>query len=178
MKKILGLTIAFLLIVSLSVIGAWAYFLDTEVSTGNTLAAGTLDLSWTNESGVPLPFNVSSIAPGETVEARISINNNGTLQLRYAMTTDVVSGTTLANQLQCRLYDYENSIDLYNGSLSGAHIGDQSQGQQAGDRLVDGNSADYLAIEITLPADTGNEYQGLSTNVTFNFIAEQTVNNP
>ena len=178
MKKILGLTIALLLIISLSGIGIWAYFLDTETSTANILAAGTLDLSWTSESGVPLPFNVDSMAPGETVEARVSIRNNGTLQLRYAMTTDVVSGTTLADQLQCRLYDYENSIDLYNGSLSGAHIGDQSQGQQTGDRLVDGNSADYLAIEITLPADTGNEYQGLSTNVTFNFIAEQTVNNP
>ena len=178
MKKILGLSIAFLLIIGLAGIGTWAYFLDIETSTANTLAAGTLDLSWTNESGVPLPFNVDSIAQGETVEARISINNNGTLQLRYAMTTDVVSGTTLADQLQCRLYDYENSVDLYNGSLSGAHIGDSAQGQQEGDRLVDGSSEDYLAIEITLPADTGDEFQSLSTNVTFNFIAEQAVNNP
>ncbi len=177
MKKILGLTIACLLIIGLCGVGTWAYFLDTETSTDNTLAAGTLDLSWTNESGVPLPFNVDPIAPGETVEARVSINNTGSLQLRYAMTTDVVSGTALADQLQCRLYDYQNSVDLYNGSLSGAYIGDPSKGQQPGDRSVGGGSADYLAIEITLPAGTGNEFQGLSTNVTFNFTAEQTANN-
>ena len=178
MKKILGLTIASLLIIGLCGVGTWAYFLDTETSTDNTLAAGTLDLSWTNASGVPLPFNVDSIAPGETVEARITINNTGSLQLRYAMTTDVVSGTAMANQLQCRLYDYQNSVDLYNGSLSGAYFGDPAQGQQTGDRTVDGGSQDYLAIEITLPASTGNEFQGLTTNVTFNFIAEQVANNP
>jgi len=167
-----------LLIIGLCGVGTWAYFLDTETSTDNTLAAGTLDLSWTNESGVPLPFNVDSMAPGDTVEARISVRNTGNLGLRYAMTTDVVLGQTLADQLQCRLYDYVNGIDLYNGSLSGAHIGNSAQGQQAGDRIVAGGSVDYLAIEVTLPAGTGDEYQGLTTNVTFNFIAEQTANNP
>ena len=178
MKKILGLTVAILLIVGLCSIGTWAYFLDTESSTGNTLAAGTLDLSWTNESGVPLPFDVDSMAPGDTVEARISVRNTGSLGLRYTMTTDVASGQTLADQLQCRLYDYANGIDLYNGSLNGAYIGDSTQGQQTGDRIVAGGSVDYLAIEVTLPADTGNEYQGLTTDVNFDFIAEQTTNNP
>ena len=178
MKKILGLTIASLLIIALCAVGTWAYFMDTETSTGNSLSAGTLDLSWTNQEGVPLPFNVDAMAPGDTTEARISVNNTGNLQLRYAMTTDVISGTPMANQLQCRLYDYQTSVELYNGPLSEAHIGNAAQGQQTGDRIVNGSSQDHLAIEITLPASTGNEFQGLSTNVTFNFIAEQTTNNP
>ena len=177
MKKILGLAVAALLFIGIAGIGTWAYFLDTEASTDNTLAAGTLDLSLTNESGVPLPFNVGSIAPGETVESRVSIGNEGSLQLRYAMITDVVVDSSLADQLQCRLYDYANGTDLYNGSLRGAHIGDPSQGRQKGDRVLDGGSEDYLAIEVTLPADTGNEFQGLSTSVTFSFIAEQTAHN-
>jgi len=178
MKKILGLIIASLLIIAICTVGTWAYFSDTETSTGNSLSTGTLDLSWTNQEGVPLPFNAGNMAPGDTVEARISINNNGNLQLRYVMTTDVNSGTPMANQLQCRLYDYATSVDLYNGSLNGAHFGDSSLGQQAGDRILNSGSTDYLAIEITLPADTGNNFQGKTTNVTFNFIAEQTVNNP
>lgn len=176
MKKILGLTIAVMLAISFCSIGTWAFFADTEISSGNTLTTGTLDLSWTNASGVPLPFNVGSIAPGETVEARINVNNNGNIQLRYAMTINVVSGATLADQLQCHIYDYNTSTDLYNGSLSSTHFGDPSQGQQDGDRLVAGGSVDHLAIAITMPADTGDEYQGLNTNITFNFIAEQTVN--
>ena len=270
MKKILGLTLASLLIIAICAVGTWAYFMDTETSTGNSLSAGTLDLSWTNQEGVPLPFNTGNMAPGDTTEARISVNNTGNLQLRYAMTTDVVSGTAMANQLQCRLYDYTistsgftetstlafssgkktraavidatngyayfgtdddpgkvvkinlsdftevstltfssgtktraavidtangyayfgtdddpgkvvkinlNSGELYNGPLSGAYIGNSAQGQQTGDKTLNSSSQDYLAIEITLPASTGNEFQGLSTNITFNFIAEQTTNN-
>ncbi|MCK4723586.1 MAG: SipW-dependent-type signal peptide-containing protein, partial [Dehalococcoidia bacterium] len=34
MKKILGLTIAFMLLISMGSIGTWAYFQDTETSTG------------------------------------------------------------------------------------------------------------------------------------------------
>jgi predicted ribosomally synthesized peptide with SipW-like signal peptide len=43
MKKIIGLTIAAILIIGLVGVGTWAYFGDTEVSSGS-LAAGTLDL--------------------------------------------------------------------------------------------------------------------------------------
>ena len=45
MKKILGLTIAALMVMGLVGGGTWAYFSDTEVSTGNTIEAGTLNLT-------------------------------------------------------------------------------------------------------------------------------------
>jgi len=41
MKRIIGLTIAFMLSLGMSGIGTWAYFSDVETSTGNQLAAGT-----------------------------------------------------------------------------------------------------------------------------------------
>ena len=44
MKKIIGLTIAALLITGLIAGGTFAYFNDTEASTGNTFTAGTLNL--------------------------------------------------------------------------------------------------------------------------------------
>jgi spore coat-associated protein N len=44
MKKIIGLTIAALLIIGLVGGGTFAYFSDTEASNGNTLTAGTLNL--------------------------------------------------------------------------------------------------------------------------------------
>jgi len=45
MKKILGLTVAALLVMALVGGGTWAYFSDVETSTGNTLTAGTMNLT-------------------------------------------------------------------------------------------------------------------------------------
>ncbi len=44
MKKILGLSVAAMMIMALVGGGTWAYFSDTEITTGNTFAAGTVDL--------------------------------------------------------------------------------------------------------------------------------------
>lgn len=44
MKKIIGLSIAIVLIIGLVAGGTWAYFSDTETVTGNSLTAGTIDL--------------------------------------------------------------------------------------------------------------------------------------
>lgn len=44
MKKILGLTLAALLITTIAVSGTWAYFSNNETSQDNTLTAGTLNL--------------------------------------------------------------------------------------------------------------------------------------
>ena len=55
MKKILGLSIAVLLVTGLVVGGTLAYFSDTETSTGNLFTAGTIDLEvngtnpWTSD---------------------------------------------------------------------------------------------------------------------------------
>ena len=50
MKKIIGLTIAIVLAVGIFGVATFAYFTDTETSTGNTFTAGTLDLK-TNDAG-------------------------------------------------------------------------------------------------------------------------------
>jgi len=42
MKKIIGLSIAALLIIGIVAVGTYAYFSDTAASTGNTWTAGTL----------------------------------------------------------------------------------------------------------------------------------------
>ena len=51
MKKILGLTVAALLVIGLVGGGTWAYFSDTEESTGNVFSSGTLDLGLANSGG-------------------------------------------------------------------------------------------------------------------------------
>jgi spore coat-associated protein N len=44
MKKIIGLTLAAIMVMTLVGVGTWALFSDTETSAGNTFTAGTLNL--------------------------------------------------------------------------------------------------------------------------------------
>ena len=68
------MSLATIAIVSVVAVGATrAYFVDTESVTGNTFAAGSLDLELDN--AVSLPFNVSNIVPGDTGEGKITLTN-------------------------------------------------------------------------------------------------------
>ena len=65
MKKIVGLTLALVLVIGLVGAGTYAYFSDTESSTGNTLTAGTLDLNIDGGDIAVTTFDVSDVAPGD-----------------------------------------------------------------------------------------------------------------
>jgi len=82
MKKILGLTVAALLVMGLVGGGTWAYFSDPETMTGNTFAAGTLDLTvnaenpWTTGA-----ISVSDLWPGKhSGNTTITCTNTGNLE--------------------------------------------------------------------------------------------------
>jgi spore coat-associated protein N len=72
MKKILGLTIAAILVIGLVGGGTWAFFSDTEETTGNIFSAGTLDLGLANSGGTnptgstTATFTASDLYPGST----------------------------------------------------------------------------------------------------------------
>ncbi|MBA7649905.1 hypothetical protein ES703_57704 [subsurface metagenome] len=83
MKKILGLTVAALLVMGLIGGGTWAYFTDVETSTGNTFAAGTLDLEVDTENpwtSTAIDNSATPMKPGETfTPVGIACKNVGTL---------------------------------------------------------------------------------------------------
>ena len=56
--------------------------------------------------------------------------------------------------------------------------GNTAQGSQAGDRTLAGAAAESLCFAWSMPGSSGNGFQGAATTATFNFSAEQTVNNP
>jgi len=72
-KKILGLTIAIVLITGLVAVGTFAYFSDTEVSAGNSFTAGTIDLAEIGET-----IRIPDIKPCLTTEwGYITLHNAG-----------------------------------------------------------------------------------------------------
>jgi len=154
--------------------GAMALFTDQETSAGNAFTAGTLDLALTDNN--PLPFSVSAMAPGDSASGTLDIDNSGTLELRYAMTTTGDGTSTLDEQLDCEIK--QGATTLYSGKLSSAVIGDPTQGAQAGDRTLGASGSETLTFTVSMPIDTDNSYQGDTCTVAFVFDAEQTKNNP
>ena len=174
MKRILG-SLMIIAVVAASITGgAMALFTDQETSAGNTFTAGTIDLALTN--GSPLPFSVSAMAPGDNVTGTLDVDNSGTLDLRYAMTTTGDGSSILDEQLDLEIK--QGATTLYSGKLSSGAIGDPTQGAQAGDRALSASGSETLTFIVSMPLSTDNSYQGLTCTVAFVFDAEQTDNNP
>jgi len=80
MKKILGLTIAALLVMGLVGGGTWAYFSDVETTGTNVLTAGTLNLNVDATDPFTLNISVPALTPGTTGNAaNWTILNDGTI---------------------------------------------------------------------------------------------------
>ena len=65
-KKIIGLVIAAVALAGSVGSGTWAYFSDTEQSTGDSLCAGTLDLNIDSGNTAGNTFSVTAVAPGDS----------------------------------------------------------------------------------------------------------------
>jgi predicted ribosomally synthesized peptide with SipW-like signal peptide len=90
MKKIIGLSIAALLIIGIVGVGTFAYFSDTAASTGNTWTAGTLTLGLvttgaaTNATASVSPagsinnsMQFTNVVPGSSGTITWTLNNTG-----------------------------------------------------------------------------------------------------
>lgn len=181
-RKVLGLAALGLAATSL-VTGAMslALFTDTAAVGANAFTAGTIDISTTPTSAF---LTLSPIMPGDTVNASLVVNNAGTGQLRYAMTSASTNdGKNLRDQMtlvikelgtNCATFD---GATLYTGTLAAALIGNPAQGNQTDDRTLNGGANETLCFRAALDISTDNTFQGATTTTTFTFSAEQTANN-
>jgi camelysin-like metallo-endopeptidase len=162
-----------------------AVWTDSQAVTGNTFSTGSVDISTSPTSAL---VTLSGMVPGDKVTAPLTVQNAGTLQLRYAMTTGISGSTTLSDGLELQIkstvttcsnagFDTDGT-SLYNSTLTSGAIGSAAQGAQAGDRTLDGSASEVLCFQVRLPSSASSTLQGLSTTATFTFAAEQTTNNP
>jgi hypothetical protein len=170
--------LAILLSSSLATLGAGALSLAVFTDSAAT------DGSWTTGTiilGVQpaTAFNVTGVMPGDSGSRDITVQNNGSARLRYAMTT---AGTgALADQLNLKVTAgtcAAPGATLYDNALSGAVIGDPATGDQGADREVAATGSDALCFAWSLPKSTDDTFQGVTGSAVFTFDAEQTVHNP
>lgn len=192
MKKVVISLLVIGVVAAVALIGAIALFTSSETNPSNSFSTGTVDLAI---NPVTAMFTVSNMAPGDVEYSGIQLTNNGTLELRYAMTTTDDDTSTLDEQLDLTIDvvtedgddniwytsdDVVGEANVYgaDGVLATAAIGDPTQGPNAGDRTLAASGSERLRFKVTLPLSTGNAYQGTTCTVAFVFDAEQTANNP
>jgi len=164
-----------------------AVFTDSDSVSGNAFSTGNVDISNSPTSAV---VSLTDMAPGDSIVAPLTVSNDGSLELRYAITSTTTEGV-LAAQLDMTIksgvsscnaggFDSDGS-QLYSGdigSVSGINVvGDPAQGDDSGDRTLAASASEALCIKVALPLATDNSYQNISTTASFAFAADQTANN-
>lgn len=173
---------------ALFTIASLALFTDQATNTGNAFSTGNVDIAVTPATAV---VTMPAMAPGDQVTEPLDVQNNGTLELRYAATSTTTEDA-LAAELVLTIKSGVTTCDnanwtatgtvLYSGVLGSTAttslFGSNAQGADAGDRVLAAGASETLCFNVTLPLAAPNTVQGLSTTATFAFDAEQTANNP
>ena len=190
-RRLLGVLV--LLILLIPSVGAsyltFALFTDQETVTAD-FTTGTIDLDGTKIDALVL--TTSALMPGDTITDDVVVENDGTAQLRYAMTTSSTNADSKALRdaltLTIKTVDvttpltpcdnFDGASTLYNGVLgtTTAKFGNPNQGSDSGDRTLNAGANETLCFRVSLPSGTGNSSQGATTTTTFTFDAEQTAN--
>jgi hypothetical protein len=185
----IGFLVASFLTVAVVVSGA--LFTEDEAVGNNLFTTGTVNIATTPATAV---IAMDTMVPGDAITQGLDVHNAGTAQLRYSLSSTTTENV-LAAQLDLTIWDEAAEADagttcsgtvpgtvLYGpgdlGSTTGINLlGNPSQGNHTGDRVLSANVHDYLCFKVSLPASTGNSFQGVATTSTLNFHAEQTTNN-
>ena len=189
-KRILGLTIAFILLIGMTGIGTWAYFSDVETSTGNVLAAGTLDLKTDDVDGVSQTLLATNMAPGDTVGPETIILKNigsvegSTLDLAFTYVESDsspnpadMSANATAAVIEVLTLSY-NENDLL-GSVSDNNtngykdVEDLKNADLSGQSSINASASKNFEIAVQLRSDANKDFQADGIDVTMTFILNQ-----
>jgi predicted ribosomally synthesized peptide with SipW-like signal peptide len=191
-RRLLGLLIGALGVLSLSAGQlSLAVFTDQETVTG-TFSSGSVILDDVKIDALTL--SAAGMVPGDTVTDDVVVENDGSVELRYALSTTSTNPETKALRdvltLTVKTIDVTTPgtpCDDFDGTsvlaatvlgASGAGFGNPAIGAHAGDRVLAAAANETLCFRMSLPFATGNAYQAATTTTTFTFDAEQTANNP
>jgi len=188
-KKILGLTIAFVLFIGGAGVGTWAYFSDTETST-NQLTAGTLDLKTDDDDSVAQTLYATSMTPGDTVgPSTIVLKNNGsvdgsTLDIAFSYVESDGSPNTVnksaddtAAVMEVTTLNYGGASLL--GSVNDANsnsykdVYDLANADLTGQSGLTASATKNFEIAVQLRSETSNDFQADGITVTMTFTLNQ-----
>ncbi|MFC1976780.1 TasA family protein [Chloroflexota bacterium] len=162
MKRILGLTIAFILLIGMTGIGAWAYFTDVESPTGNVMAAGTLDLKTDDVDGVTQTLFATNLEPGDNVTAEtITLKNIGTVAgATLDLSFSYVESDSSPNPVDMSADATAAIVELTTLNYDGSSLLDS---------VSDNNTNGYKDIEDLRNTDNLSGQSGINASASKNF---------
>ena len=208
MSHILGLQTRWILIGLMAIGGlaavlgtaSQAIWTDTDDVDANDFATGSVSLTTSPTSAIWTA--VSDAMPGDiSGTGSLTVTNDGTAELRYAVTGGNVGDAELPAGMKLRIgeegttpgceFPYHDAAgadttlsddaQLFTGTLdTTVLIGSTVQGPDSGDRVLLGGVSDneVLCFAVVLPEAAANTLQGKTNVTTFTFDSEQTANNP
>lgn len=192
---ILGITALTLTSISAATMFSLALFTDQQTDD-STFTTGTIALNAAAISAMNL--TVSDMMPGDTTRGPVTVQNDGSVELRYAIsqasTNDDAKDLRDTLTLEVRTADTGDDAFATDGDYcddgsgtqihapaamgaSGNVVGDPTAGFNSGDRALGAGISEVLCFYVSMPIEAGNALQGSATTTTFTFDAEQTANN-
>jgi len=197
MRRILASLMMIALIGALIGGGVYAVFSDTETSSGNQFAAGTLDLTVDDQNPwASVKINVPAMKPGNSGAVTCKLTNAGTIDgatLSVDLTNLVNSaGTTPEPEPTPDLGELSANMDIVlwvdngaGGGVAGNGIQDGTEATlytgklnaEAGPYSVTGGlsagATTYVGISYSIAGSVGNEIQGDSCTFNIVFVLNQ-----
>jgi predicted ribosomally synthesized peptide with SipW-like signal peptide len=163
-KKILGLTVALLLLAGIASIGTWAYFTDTATSSNNVLLAGTLDLSPVTDGAGPAgKYTVTAggnnvngkvvfqkLYPGESGNITWVLTDTGSLPGTLTLISSVTFNENGSNEIESAVpgnnCDGNGDLDTYMGVKLQRGVGINQAGASANLTYLLGSPSCYATF--------------------------------
>ncbi|CDQ19092.1 LPXTG-motif cell wall anchor domain-containing protein [Halobacillus karajensis] len=118
-----------------------------------------IDLSTSHER----VMDIENFKPGDYAVRTFTVNNDGTENFHYTVTAAHKGGSEkLFNQLTF-------TLEIRGEQVFAGHLSDF---EKITGRRLTGKSSDEISLRVEFPYESGNEFQGLATEVGFTFIAE------
>lgn len=167
--------------------GTFAAFSDTENSNGNSVTAGTLDLTVDSGQGPVEVLSLSDVVPGDSDSGTVTLANNGNVNGTLSVAIDqITSNENGTNDPETEAGDSGSSdgvelesavtvtISLASTQLISDTINNLSDGQSlaSGETLNAGNSKD-LRLDYTVNSGAGNNIQSDSVSMDLDFTLTQ-----
>lgn len=127
-------------------------------------------------------FNTSNLMPGDVRYEELTISNDGSLDLRYTLTTHATNpdGKNLAGQLDAEARKVSRTCDAASFAAATDTIAPASKLDVVAstrERMLGAGTTETVCFRVSMPTSLGNSYQDATTTTTFKIDAFQAVAN-